>query len=584
MKIKEVRFENHPVLGNLTLDFTDPATGSPAHTVVLAGGNGCGKTLVLNEIYTTLGEITLDKNNGKISIVLELDENNVGELRDRLSASEVSVKDRVVHCVYEGNSRGASWMNLNISFARNDGTEVKRSSSDYLSPQNTRSPIRIFLSEADVNFPAKPLESIGASQLDLLRSACRSGTDLARQISQLLIDIRAADNEELAVWTAQNPMSAPDPTQLDKRMKRFRDAIEFMFPNKKLKTITRTGGKHRVDFEEYGRTMSLDELSTGEKQIIFRGGFVLRDLANIQGGVLLIDEPELSLHPEWQAKIVGFYQRLLPQTPESGSTTQIVFATHSPFIVHDAFSAKVIVIKKDPMTGNITVDPEPSYPTSGATRLVQTFNVEALLEAVDASKPIVLVEGKTDASILDTAWQKLHPGKPIPFELVPCGVEPSPDDRSGGAETLRRCIEFLSIVSNRLILGIFDNDRAGNEQFNGLNKAAFDKSDSSPWRRRHKTKFIQAILLPVPTNRSHFVSPTEITHRFLSIEHFFSDELLASNGLKGSVIGDSTIFEISQSSAAKVKFAEDVKTRDATTFDKFASLFDRVETCLGLRT
>lgn len=583
MKIKTVRFMNHPALGNLALDFTDSVTGSPAHTVVLAGGNGCGKTSVLNEIYTTLGENRLDKNSGKISIDLELDEKNVDELREKIRASDVTIKNRIVHCAYENITQTANWLNLKIFFERDDGTVVERTSNEYFAQPNTRNPIRVFFSEADVSFAAKPLTSIGASDLDTVRSACRSGTELAQQISQLLIDIRAADNEDLAVWTANNPERPPGPTQLEQRMKRFRDAIEFMFPNKKLKTITRTGGKHRVDFEEYGRTMSLDELSTGEKQIIFRGGFVLRDLANIQGGVLLIDEPELSLHPEWQAKIVGFYQRLLSQTSESISTTQIIFATHSPFIIHDAFSAKVIVIKKDLTNGNIEVDSDPLYPTSGSKRLIQTFNIEALLENVNVSKPIVLVEGKTDASILDTAWQKLYPGKPILFELVPCGVEPSPNDRSGGAETLRRCIEFLSIVSNRQILGIFDNDRAGNEQFNGLNKGAFDKSSSNPWCRSHKTKSIHAILLPVPSNRSHFVSQTEITHRFLSIEHFFSDDLLVSNGLKGSVIGDSTIFEISQPSAVKVKFAENVKTCDAAIFGNFRSLFDRIETCFGLR-
>lgn len=173
-----------------------------------------------------------------------------------------------------------------------------------------------------VKFNWPSLTAIGASELDVSTSARRSGANLAEQISQLLVDIRSADNEDLAVWTTQNPGVAAPPEIIGKRTLRFRNAISSMFPNKKLKTVSRVEGKHRIDFEEHGRTISLDDLSSGEKQIVFRGGFVLRDLANIQGGIVLIDEPELSLHPHWQARILGFYQNLLP--PEKQSKAQLI--------------------------------------------------------------------------------------------------------------------------------------------------------------------------------------------------------------------------------------------------------------------
>ena len=62
--------------------------------------------------------------------------------------------------------------------------------------------------------------------------------------------------------------------------------------------------------------------------------------------------------------------------------------------------------------------------------------------------PVLLVEGKTDASLITTAWEKLKPNVPMPFEPVPCGTEPDPEKRVGGADLLRRCTEFLSIVSD----------------------------------------------------------------------------------------------------------------------------------------
>ena len=42
-RFKEVTFKNHPVLGNLHLDFTD-VNGHAASTVLIAGENGVGKS------------------------------------------------------------------------------------------------------------------------------------------------------------------------------------------------------------------------------------------------------------------------------------------------------------------------------------------------------------------------------------------------------------------------------------------------------------------------------------------------------------------------------------------------------------
>ena len=75
--------------------------------------------------------------------------------------------------------------------------------------------------------------------------------------------------------------------------------------------------------------------------------------------------------------------------------------------------------------------------------------------------PALLVEGKTDAALITVAWGKLNPGVPMPFEMIPCGIDPEPDKRDGGADMLRRCTEFLSIVTDRKITAIFDNDAAG---------------------------------------------------------------------------------------------------------------------------
>jgi len=73
-----------------------------------------------------------------------------------------------------------------------------------------------------------------------------------------------------------------------------------------------------------GKTLRLEELSSGEKQLIIILGQAL--LQESVGAIYIADEPELSLHVEWQERITSSIEQLNPNA-------QIIFATHSPDIV-----------------------------------------------------------------------------------------------------------------------------------------------------------------------------------------------------------------------------------------------------------
>ena len=75
--------------------------------------------------------------------------------------------------------------------------------------------------------------------------------------------------------------------------------------------------------QKMSKVLSVDQLSSGEKQIL-----ILLTAALIQADsptVYIADEPELSLHVSWQAK-------LLPALVELGGQMQVIVATHSPDI------------------------------------------------------------------------------------------------------------------------------------------------------------------------------------------------------------------------------------------------------------
>ena len=69
-------------------------------------------------------------------------------------------------------------------------------------------------------------------------------------------------------------------------------------------------------------------LSSGEKQmrVILLTALVQEN----RPGVMLMDEPEISLHIEWQQRLISLVRTLNPNT-------QIILCTHSPARVMDGW-------------------------------------------------------------------------------------------------------------------------------------------------------------------------------------------------------------------------------------------------------
>ena len=71
-----------------------------------------------------------------------------------------------------------------------------------------------------------------------------------------------------------------------------------------------------------GTFSELDTLSSGERQI---AGLIYSASHIAKGNIILVDEPELSLHIDWQRTIIGAMVQQLP-------SKQLIVCTHSPVI------------------------------------------------------------------------------------------------------------------------------------------------------------------------------------------------------------------------------------------------------------
>ncbi len=88
----------------------------------------------------------------------------------------------------------------------------------------------------------------------------------------------------------------------------------------------------RLYFKKGNHTMRFSDLSSGEQQIL--GTMTRLFAALVPNTLVVIDEPEVSLHPYWQKQYVGTLIKTLADFP----STHVLIATHSHFLVGDVDS------------------------------------------------------------------------------------------------------------------------------------------------------------------------------------------------------------------------------------------------------
>ena len=109
--------------------------------------------------------------------------------------------------------------------------------------------------------------------------------------------------------------------QLSQKKTRFQDMVDDLY-QETGKRIVRT--ENEIRFTQIGEMLTPYMLSSGEKQMLIILLTVL--VEDDQHYVLFMDEPEVSLHIEWQKRLIDLIIELNPNV-------QIILTTHSPAVV-----------------------------------------------------------------------------------------------------------------------------------------------------------------------------------------------------------------------------------------------------------
>ncbi|MDB9954276.1 AAA family ATPase [Flavobacteriaceae bacterium] len=507
MRFRKITLKNHPILTNLELDFTDEENKS-VETLILAGENGTGKTSVLDLLYEfSMIQLSQEKR----------DEHRLFEIE--LSPKEleiISKNENYKHFFNNGFANGifkvefdfnitGNWNHVKVSFYDSENN-AKTVTGDFFHQPEIKQIIRVVYSDVEINYTSKQLKSVTAKDLDENKpGSYKSDGNLATDITQLLIDVQSLDSQEFAQWAKQNIGKAVDETKIDRRIKRFTTAFDSIFPAKKFLGIENRNNAKEVLFQEDGKTMSINQLSSGEKQIVFRGGFLLKDKGASKGATFLIDEPEISLHPKWQLEIIDFYKQVINES-SSLESSQMIFSTHSPFIIHNPNrrNDKVVILSKDG-TGQITALETPEFYSWTNNQVVkQAFQVDFDLQE---SPNKVYLEGETDEKYFKKAIEVFDMNT-LKFEISWIGrINENGNTEFTGDTALNHARSFFlansDILKSKVVL-FYDSDTRKPEE--SLGNLLIRKMPLNTDNELYKIGIENLLVLPETFDKNQFYS------------------------------------------------------------------------------
>ena len=150
------------------------------------------------------------------------------------------------------------------------------------------------------------------------------------QLQRRFLDYQVnQSNRIVALFTQGDPEAQKKAAEIAQEKAHFQDLVDELF-QPTGKTIDRTANE--LFFHHLGERITPYLLSSGEKQILIILLTVL--VQDREPYVLLMDEPEISLHIEWQ-------QRLLDLVVDLNPNAQVIITTHSPAVIMNGWMDRV---------------------------------------------------------------------------------------------------------------------------------------------------------------------------------------------------------------------------------------------------
>ena len=323
MKIKNLHIEEFNGLENLDINFE--SEGKVLDLIVLAGINGSGKTRVLESIRYWF-EMFRSK---AVNVELFYEENEREVLESLMNSEGLTEieKEMQKEIEYTDCLRNIKFYNYDY---RHNKTENRNYNSKIISKSFEKLKIfpKLIYVPTEINF-----EEIKKAQTNLKKEYrfinivdSYEIKDIPSYIATRISKV-ANEEENLTMGQVRKKVFAE-----------INGIFEILELDVKLSEISKDENSMPIFTDSSGKKFGINELSSGEKQLFLRTLAI--KMLEPENSIIMIDEPELSLHPKWQQKIVDVYRKI-------GRNNQIILATHSPHILGSVEKENIILLEKN---------------------------------------------------------------------------------------------------------------------------------------------------------------------------------------------------------------------------------------------
>lgn len=355
MHIRELKVQSFRHLENVSLGpFSQPPAGSDL--VVLAGPNGGGKSSVLELLGFALSnswslnwslrrtfanhafEIAIELTPEERTLVREFAGNQKYFEQDAAVAAHVEASG-VYYRSYnfpggEYQKNAGLYNNVHNTVIRALRNHYKRSTGFFLKSDRNY-PQLGFRRESLFEYPQK-------STQDHVWSMAFQPSDIQyNDMHEFLLQQRYHYDRHLGTYhrklTEEGTGSVPAHPPTDP-LKPYDELLQKLFPGYKFVQSSEDIPSNLFVQIPSGETIPFADLSSGEKEVFFILSFFLRH--DVSNSIIVIDEPELHLHPELARLLVRTMQSIKPGN-------QVWLATHNAEVIDEAGRDRVTYITRD---------------------------------------------------------------------------------------------------------------------------------------------------------------------------------------------------------------------------------------------
>ena len=316
MKIEKVHIKNIKGIKDLELSFKKD--DKILDLIVLAGVNGSGKTTILEAIKDFFNNTNIsydepEKSNIYLNIFFEDFE------KKQIEEAEKSSIDNYEHKLQDFFSALQSY-----EYNRKNNGEYY----SYLIAKFFENPPKIIYVPAENKF--EEIQTYSTTLSKKYKFINTINSNVIRDIPSYIATRRnylATIEEDLTMKEITN-----------KVVNEINDIFNILELDVKLKGFSKDERTMPIFENSAGEEFDINDLSSGEKQLFLRTLSI--KMLEPNNSIILIDEPELSLHPKWQQRIIEVYKKI-------GENNQIIVATHSPHILGSVSNENIFILYRN---------------------------------------------------------------------------------------------------------------------------------------------------------------------------------------------------------------------------------------------